>query len=150
MFIGHSLGGLVIKEVSSIQSTTEEGIHQLLTALLYPFVQTIVRMKEETHEAHASILDSISGFIFFGVPHQGLAIESLVPLVKNQPNRSLLESLNRNSALLQRLDKEFNNVINARRPSIVSFYETEKSPTAVEVGSSGSVCLRRSACLHLV
>ncbi|KAG7046926.1 hypothetical protein JMJ77_0015143 [Colletotrichum scovillei] len=133
VFIGHSLGGLVIKEVSSIQSTTEEGIHQLLTALLYPFVQTIVRMKEETHEAHASILDSISGFIFFGVPHQGLAIESLVPLVKNQPNRSLLESLNRNSALLQRLDKEFNNVINARRPSIVSFYETEKSPTAVEV-----------------
>ncbi|KAK1712736.1 hypothetical protein BDP67DRAFT_516742 [Colletotrichum lupini] len=108
VFIGHSLGGLVIKE-------------------------TIVRMKEEIHEAHASILDSISGFIFFGVPHQGLAIESLVPLVKNQPNRSLLESLNRNSALLQRLDKEFNNVISARRPSIVSFYETEKSPTAVEV-----------------
>ncbi|KAK1513541.1 uncharacterized protein CCOS01_14483 [Colletotrichum costaricense] len=90
-------------------------------------------MKEEIHEAHASILDSISGFIFFGVPHQGLAIESLVLLVKNQPTRSLLESLNRNSALLQRLDKEFNNVISARRPSIVSFYETEKSPTAVEV-----------------
>ncbi|UQC83602.1 uncharacterized protein CLUP02_09096 [Colletotrichum lupini] len=98
-------------------------------------IQTIVRMKEEIHEAHASILDSISGFIFFGVPHQGLAIESLVPLVKNQPNRSLLESLNRNSALLQRLDKEFNNVISARRPSIVSFYETEKSPTAVETVS---------------
>ncbi|KAK1458001.1 hypothetical protein CMEL01_15348 [Colletotrichum melonis] len=108
VFIGHSLGGLVIKE-------------------------TLVRMKEEKHETHASILDSISGFIFFGVPHQGLAIESLVPLVKDQPNRSLLESLNKNSALLQRLDKEFNNVIRAKRPSIVSFYETEKSPTAVEV-----------------
>ncbi|KAI3544306.1 hypothetical protein CSPX01_05758 [Colletotrichum filicis] len=90
-------------------------------------------MKEEIHEAHASILDSISGFMFFGVPHQGLAIESLVPLVKNQPNRSLLESLNKNSALLQRLEKEFNNVISAKRPSIVSFYETEKSPTAIEV-----------------
>ncbi|KAL0937157.1 uncharacterized protein CTRU02_206888 [Colletotrichum truncatum] len=108
IFIGHSLGGIVIKEA-------------------------IIRLKGETGEACSQILDSITGFVFFGVPHQGLAIESLVPLVKNQPNRSLLESLTKNSALLQRLDKEFHSAIAAKSPTIVAYYETETSPTAVEV-----------------
>ncbi|KAH7001010.1 hypothetical protein EDB80DRAFT_83814 [Ilyonectria destructans] len=103
-FIGHSLGGLVIKEA-------------------------IVKLKEEMD---GPILNSTSGFLFFGVPHQGMAIESLVPLVKDYPNRSLLESLNKNSALLQRLEKEFSNAFGAKRPRIISFYETEKSPTAVK------------------
>jgi hypothetical protein len=90
-------------------------------------------LKEEMNEEDASILNSISGFLFFGVPHQGMAIESLVPLVQDNPNRGLLESLNKNSALLQRLEKEFSNAFGARCPRIVSFYETERSPTAVEV-----------------
>ncbi|KAJ4856068.1 ankyrin repeats (3 copies) domain-containing protein [Trichoderma breve] len=108
VFIGHSLGGLVIKEA-------------------------IVKLKEELDEKDASILKSTSGFLFFGVPHQGMAIESLVPLVKDNPNRSLLESLNKNSALLQRLEKDFSNVFGTKRLRIVSFYETENSPTAVEM-----------------
>ncbi|KAL7901866.1 ankyrin repeat protein [Trichoderma sp. SZMC 28014] len=107
VFIGHSLGGLVIKE-------------------------TIVKLKEDSDEEDSLILNSTSGFLFFGVPHQGMAIESLIPLVKDYPNRSLLESLNKNSALLQRLEREFSNAIGIKRPQI-SFYETEKSPTAVEM-----------------
>lgn len=62
-----------------------------------------------------------------------MAIESLVPLVKDNPNRSLLESLNKHSALLQRLEKDFGNEFGTKRPRIVAFYETENSPTAVEV-----------------
>ncbi|KAL6798490.1 ankyrin repeat protein [Trichoderma sp. SZMC 28012] len=107
IFIGHSLGGLVIKEA-------------------------IVKLKEALDEKDDSILCSTAGFLFFGVPHQGMAIESLVPLVKDYPNRSLLESLNKNSALLQRLEKDFSNAFGTKRLRIVSFYETENSPTAVE------------------
>jgi hypothetical protein len=84
-------------------------------------------------EEDASILNSISGFLFFGVPHRGMTIESLVPLVKENPNRNLLESLSKTSALLPRLEKEFSNAFGARPSRIVSFYETEKSHTAVEV-----------------
>ncbi|KAM0520575.1 hypothetical protein ACHAPE_002970 [Trichoderma viride] len=62
-----------------------------------------------------------------------MAIESLVPLVKDYPNRSLLESLNKNSALLQRLEKDFSNAFGTRSVRIVSFYETEKSPTAMQM-----------------
>lgn len=71
--------------------------------------------------------------MFLGVPHRGMAIESLVPLVKNNPNRALLESLGPNSALLQHLENDFNGAFRAKRPDVVAFYETEMSPTAVEV-----------------
>jgi hypothetical protein len=84
-------------------------------------------------ETSASILNSISGFLFFGVPHQGMAIESLVPLVKDQPNRGLLESLGKNSALLIRLEQDFRAVFGGRHIHMISFYETEKSPTAIKV-----------------
>jgi hypothetical protein len=84
-------------------------------------------------ETGASILNSTCGFLFFGVPHQGMDIESLVPLVKDHPNRGLLESLGKNSALLMRLGQDFGNAFGERHIPIISFYETEKSPTAVKV-----------------
>ncbi|KAH7191681.1 hypothetical protein BKA60DRAFT_471064 [Fusarium oxysporum] len=106
LFIGHSLGGLVIKE-------------------------TVRILKEEPLEPDFSILNAVSGFAFFGVPHRGLAVKCLVPLVKDNPNRALLESLNKNSSLLEHLQNEFGKISKARSLSVVSFYETEKSPTAV-------------------
>ncbi|KAK5995239.1 Serine/threonine-protein phosphatase 6 regulatory ankyrin repeat subunit B [Cladobotryum mycophilum] len=109
IFIGHSLGGLVIKEA-------------------------MVKLTEEMDEEDAPILDCVSGFLFFGVPHQGMAIHSIVPLVQDNPNRSLLESLSTNSALLPRLEKEFNTAFSVRCPRIIAFYETESSPTAEERG----------------
>ncbi|KAF7136892.1 hypothetical protein CNMCM5793_006507 [Aspergillus hiratsukae] len=107
LFIGHSLGGLVIKEA-------------------------ICKLKEETDEAGVSILQSTCGFLFFGVPHQGMAIESLDPLVRDQANQGLLESLGKNSALLMRLEQDFGNTFSGRHIPINSFYETEMSPTAVK------------------
>jgi hypothetical protein len=62
-----------------------------------------------------------------------MAIESLVPLVQDNPNRGFLESLNKNSALLRRLEQEFGPAFGIRRPKVISFYETELSPTAIEV-----------------
>ncbi|RBA15607.1 hypothetical protein FPRO05_12214 [Fusarium proliferatum] len=76
-------------------------------------------------------LNAVSGFAFFGVPHRGLEVKCLVPLVKDNPNRALLESLNKNSSLLDHLQNDFDKISKARSLPVVSFYETEKSPTAV-------------------
>ncbi|KAM0345457.1 hypothetical protein ACHAPU_006384 [Fusarium lateritium] len=107
LFIGHSLGGLVIKE-------------------------TVCTLKEDLLH-HNSLLQNIFGFAFFGVPHRGLAVEHLVPMVKDNPNRQLLESLHKNSSLLECLQIEFDKISQARSFSIVSFYETERSQTATWV-----------------
>ncbi|KAF4992907.1 hypothetical protein FGRMN_6850 [Fusarium graminum] len=109
LFIGHSLGGLVIKE-------------------------TVLALKEESFDGGSSLLEGIFGFAFFGVPHQGLAVECLVPMVKDNLNRQLLESLHRNSSLLERLQIEFDKISQARKFYILAFYETEKSRTAAWVG----------------
>ncbi|KAG4261421.1 hypothetical protein FPRO04_10571 [Fusarium proliferatum] len=106
LFIGHSLGGLVVKEAVRL-------------------------LQEEPLGSDFPILNAISGFAFFGVPHRGLEVECLIPLVKDNPNRALLESLNKNSSLLDHLQNGFSKISKARGFSVVSFYETEKSPTAV-------------------
>ncbi|KAI1036247.1 hypothetical protein LB504_011378 [Fusarium proliferatum] len=106
LFIGHSLGGLVIKEAVRL-------------------------FEEEPLGPDIPILNAVSGFAFFGVPHRGLEVKCLIPLVKDNPNRALLESLNKNSSLLDHLQNEFGKISKAKGLSVVSFYETEKSPTAV-------------------
>lgn len=93
-------------------------------------------MKDESDEEDTAILNSTFAFLFFGAPHQGMAIESLVPLIRDNPNRALLETLNKNSPLLLRLERDFSKVFGTKRPQVVSFYETEQSPTAVEVSCS--------------
>lgn len=90
-------------------------------------------MREDEHEEDEELLKSVVGFVFFGVPHHGMTTESLVPLFQDQPNRALLESLGKNSDLLSRLQKDFDKAISAQHPEVVSYYETESSPTACKV-----------------
>ncbi|KAJ4387255.1 hypothetical protein N0V93_007844 [Gnomoniopsis smithogilvyi] len=66
LLIGHSLGGLLIKEA-------------------------LIGISESVA---SGLLDRIFAILFFGAPHDGMEIESLIPMVKDQPNWSLLESLN--------------------------------------------------------
>jgi len=46
------------------------------------------------------ILDFTYGALFFGVPSQGLEIESLIAMVKRQPNQAFLHSLGKGSQFL--------------------------------------------------
>ncbi|KAL0256630.1 hypothetical protein SLS55_009025 [Diplodia seriata] len=52
-------------------------------------------------------------------------------MVGEQPNRSLVQSLGKHSAILQRYEEEFSLAFDSKNPAeILSFYETELSPTA--------------------
>lgn len=93
----------------------------------------IVQFAQDPFSSERSVLDLVSGFMFFGVPHQGLAVECLVPMIRDSPNRALLESLGKNSPLLSRLQREFQMAMDTRCCSVVAFYETERSFTAQEV-----------------
>jgi hypothetical protein len=106
VIIGHSLGGLVIK-------------------------QSLIRIAESDCE---SLLDSVVGAMFFGVPNDGMDIECLIPMVKDQPNRSLLESINRiNSQILRMQKLNFFKVLKNSNIDLFCFYETLRSPTAAKV-----------------
>lgn len=110
LLVGHSLGGLLVK-------------------------QALIRIAEPGFEnGLPNLLDMITGTLLFGTPNDGLDIESLVPMVNNQPNRFLLESLNcKNSQVLRRQRQEFSKVLERAKLQLFCLYETELSPTATQV-----------------
>ena len=110
IFIGHSLGGLLIKEA-------------------------LIQIIESNAELDQ--LTRIVGALFFGVPNDGMDISSLIPIVNDQPNYILLESLNAiNSQVLQLQGRSFAKFLDQTALNIFCFYETRESPTAAQVSSS--------------
>ena len=108
ILIGHSLGGLLVK-------------------------QALIQMAEPALE-HPNLLDMIKGILLFGTPNDGLDIDSLVPMVNDQPNRSLLDSLSsKNSEVLRHQRQGFSRVLGHTKLQLFCFYETELSPTAAQV-----------------
>ena len=57
-------------------------------------------------------------------------ISSLVPMVGNQPNRYFLESLGKESEILQEQRVRFSKAFDFKDSEIISFFETQESPTA--------------------
>jgi protein SERAC1 len=105
-------------------------------------LQALIEMQhgEESDKAN---LKSIYGMLFFGVPSQGMSIESLVPMVENQPNRFFLESLSKVTDGLRAQRQNFRQAFPFKESRIISFYETKQSPTAQKV-SQVSFCLERT------
>lgn len=115
VLIGHSLGGLVIK-------------------------QALCQMSESKAVDERSILKSTQGIMFFGTPNQGMDITSLIPMVQGQSNEGFVRSLGLDSTELRQQAKQWFHVFQSREGDkissaleIISFYETRNSPTAIKV-----------------
>ncbi|KAK1762028.1 hypothetical protein QBC33DRAFT_582006 [Phialemonium atrogriseum] len=109
VFIAHSLGGLIVK-------------------------QTLTSISRSENEEDQKLIRAVYGIAFFGVPHDGVDIGSLIPMVRDGPNRLLLESIGSlNSQVLSIQQREFPEALGGKGESeIVCFYETLKSPTATQ------------------
>jgi protein SERAC1 len=90
----------------------------------------------EGDELDKANLKATYGALFFGVPSQGMDISSLVPMVGDQPNRYFLESLGKESDILQDQRIKFPKAFDFTDSEIISFFETQKSPTAKRVSRS--------------
>ncbi|KAH8894167.1 hypothetical protein GQ53DRAFT_858785, partial [Thozetella sp. PMI_491] len=120
LFIGYSLGGLVVKE-------------------------TLVHASNKPNDQQCQNLrKSCYGLLFFGVPNFGLRNPQLVSIVQNKPNRVLVQDLvvdddSEPSTFLKRLSDQFAGCCGNRfKYKIVSFYETKLSPT-VEIQLDGTL-----------
>ncbi|KZL75278.1 ankyrin repeat-containing protein [Colletotrichum tofieldiae] len=115
VFIGHSLGGLLIKEA-------------------------LVRAHRKPNDASSQFLQTCYGLIFFGVPNLGLRNEQLITLVRGQPNEPLVNDLlvdddSEPSAFLKRLGDQFSELCEGHC-RVVNFYECRLSPT-IQLTQSG-------------
>lgn len=69
--------------------------------------------------------------LLFGVPNQGMDIRSLIPMAEGQPNMKFLHNLDKNSELLRSLHLDFCSKFRFKDSRVISFYETQTSPTAI-------------------
>ncbi|KAJ0108861.1 hypothetical protein J7T55_011355 [Diaporthe amygdali] len=109
IFIAHSLGGLIVK-------------------------QALITLAQSKEEAHKRIIRAVYGIVFFGVPHDGMDIGSLIPMVKDGPNRELIGSISRiNSQILSIQQRDFHKALGPEgHTEVFCFYETTESPTALQ------------------
>ncbi|KAJ5144591.1 ankyrin repeat-containing protein [Penicillium atrosanguineum] len=126
IFIGHSLGGLLIKE-----------------ALIWAHRPGTIMQSE--------LSKACFGLVFFGVPNLGLRNEQLKTIVQDQPNQALVDNLvvdndNEPTTLLKRLTDQF-----AEKSKglyrVVTFFERKYSPI-LEVAPDGR--LRKTGRLSLL
>jgi len=110
-FIGHSLGGVVLKEALAIAD---------------------INQNADSHE----VVLSTYGLILLGVPNLGLRHPQLMTMVEGNPNQQFVRDLvvdedEAPSPYLNELTAKFSRVCSRVTPPfhIVSYYETERSPT---------------------
>ncbi|KAF4334524.1 hypothetical protein FBEOM_11641 [Fusarium beomiforme] len=106
IFIGHSLGGLIIKELLLIQA--EPG----------------------SDEMDMFSLRATGGVLFFGVPHRGMDNSALLSVIGSQANHEFLKSLRIGSPELEKQWQMFSSDPILEESVIFSFFETCMSGTA--------------------
>ncbi|KAH7008807.1 hypothetical protein EDB80DRAFT_576244 [Ilyonectria destructans] len=115
IFLGHSLGGLIIKSALSYAHDTPQA-------------------------SESDLLKSCHAILFFGVPHQGMRSDPLDEIVKGQPNRGLIQELvvdnedRMPSSYLNLLEAGFARTCRAKY-EIVNFYELKQSSSPKRIGS---------------
>lgn len=89
-------------------------------------------MRSSPDERDRINFSSIRSILLFGVPNQGMDVASLMPMVGNQPNRGLLHDLEHSSPTLSIRASRFSEDITHLRCNVINFYETKRSPTALQ------------------
>lgn len=111
----------------------------------------LISLARSKNEDDKKIVQAVYGIVFFGVPHDGMDISSLIPMVGDGPNVFLVQSIGRiNSQILSIQQRDFHTALGAEGESeIVCFYETMQSPTAEKVRHGLHLQYRRNLLIPL-
>jgi hypothetical protein len=96
-----------------------------------------------------NMLQAVYALVFFGVPSHGMAVESLRAMVCDQPNAPLVSMLDRDLQILASQHQSFCEAFPYRDSKVFSFYETKRSPTAVNVRLPARTSKTNCALTHL-
>lgn len=107
----------------------QKGRYEIMFASLLTLFQALLSTAHNKG-TDSDIVKATYAILFFGVPSQGMNIESLVPMVGDQPNRAFLESLSKVSETLITQQAAFVKIFPLNGSELICFYETQRSPTA--------------------
>lgn len=87
-------------------------------------------LADQSGDDGKTILQSVKGIVFFGVPSKGMKIEHLLAMVEGQPNEDLIRGvLAPESDLLPELDESFCSLFLQLDQILMSIHETKRSLT---------------------
>jgi hypothetical protein len=92
-------------------------------------------MKLSSNDIDQQNIMATYGALFFGVPNNGMKTEALAAMVGDGPQKFDLVMLDGDlgSRLRSKKHQEFCNAFDYKDSKIVSFYETQKTPTVLQV-----------------
>ncbi|KAH8820546.1 tetratricopeptide repeat domain protein [Xylogone sp. PMI_703] len=135
LFMGHSLGGIVIKTVK-LYFVGKDHDTALITA----------RQNSEVSQGYREIDDNTIGIIFYGTPHKGSDMATFAETLSRAPkyvtprNRStLLKALRKGSGVLKKIEDDFLAHEWTKPYKFVSFYETKRTMGFAVVEKSSAV-----------
>lgn len=110
ILVGHSLGGLVIKQ--------------------------IIRHSNTMGDQYSGFCDNLAGVVFFSTPHTGSGLASLLSYLKTVRSTPLVKELATDHAYLRELDDWYRNYATRTELANLSFYETQDTKGLRVVGES--------------
>lgn len=103
-FLAHSLGGVVLKQCFC--------------------------MLADSDVSSECILQKTKGAIFFGVPSEGMDIEDIHSMLRDQPNKdALVTEISNKSSFLPSLEEHISGIFQLRGMKLFWAYETQETPT---------------------
>ncbi|UKZ56123.1 hypothetical protein TrVGV298_009951 [Trichoderma virens] len=94
-------------------------------------------MLADSDAAFQSILDKTKGGIFFGVPSEGMNIQDIEDMLKDQPNRDgLVAEISSNSSFLSSLEERISGITGFRKMRFFWAYETQMTSTLESVNGT--------------
>ncbi|KAK6850964.1 hypothetical protein PG987_000598 [Apiospora arundinis] len=117
--IGHSLGGLIVKRTNPRA------------------IKAMLELSWSTNPDTVELYKSVYGIVFFGVPHGGMNIDHLKPMVGDAPNNFLVQTLDRKISMpTDDLSRDFAFGLGGRGESeVYCYYETKTSPVPEKASS---------------
>ncbi|MFJ9561535.1 esterase/lipase family protein [Streptomyces fuscichromogenes] len=110
ILVGHSLGGLVIKQ--------------------------IVRHSNTMGDQFSGFSENLAGVVFFSTPHTGSGLASLLSYLKTVRSTPLVKELATDHASLRELDDWYRNYVTRTELAHLSFYETRDTKGLRVVGET--------------
>lgn len=106
VLLAHSLGGILLK-------------------------RALILLAHDGSDEEKTILESVKGLVFFGVPHRGMEISHFLAMVAKQPNEEFISTaLSPDSTLLPKLEEKFSEIaLRIKKENIRFVYETQMSQT---------------------